>query len=393
MTVSLVAAINILVICFIVKLFPIGSGFKSKGDNKMLDFLNDIMEAMTKKHIIIGAILLAFIIACVVAIIMLCSSTRDISSTVKAERTIQAEVYTLEIESAAEVSAESIYQKLASNNGELKLLSMESDRDPHVVSLSADTVIDSSLEICFSDGNFKKNFTTAGEYEETLIVHNQVDQSMSSLTVKLMVTEAEENAKITAVKETTEAVSTSKATKASKASKTSRTSRITVSSAAVKSTVVAIANDYDSYDNYDHDNSYYDYEEDYYDYDSEYSESGYDQSDYYYNDYNDYNDYDYSTEESGNDYTYNEPASTEPNTDSTDESNFKTAEDFGWTGEEAEWFNYALSQGCNVWQASAYANACANYGEENIFIGLTPADSTCWGVWYYDESTETYRAA
>lgn len=352
----------------------------------MIDFLNDIMEAITKKHIIIGSIILAFIITCIVAIIMLCSSTKDISSTVKVERAVNSEVYTVEIESSPEVSAESIYQKLASDNSEIKLLSMDDDKEPHIVSLSSDTVIDSSLEICFADGNLKKDFTNVGEYDETLIIHNQVDQSMSSLNVKLMVIESDVE-----ITTTTEALTTKEAV-------TSRTSRITVSTTTKITAVSVSANDYDEdyyyelNNEYDYYDEYNDYEDEYYEYDEEYDYN--DNSGEYIQVDNEQTDTDNTYNNSSNyDSNNNESELPDSNTDDSNELKFETAEDFGWTGTDADLFNYAISQGCNVWQASAYVTACANYGTENIFIGLTPADSSCWGVWYYDDSTETYRAA
>lgn len=351
----------------------------------MWDFLNDIREVITKKFVIVFLIIISLIIAGIISIVMISNSKNTNPAQLEVvEETDPPEVYTLEIESSDKVSAESIYQKLVSTNSELKLLSMESDQSPQIVLLSSDAVIDSSVEVCYANGAYNKSFLTAGEYDETLIVHNQADQSISSLAVKLIVTEAKVTTDITT--ETT-----------ADSTVTSRTSKTTVSSIGTSTT--AVLNDY-TYDNDEDEEEYDEYYEDDYDY---YEED----DDYYYNEsYYAYSASNYSNqsanansdveltnkepEQVNSEIGITEPAAEEP---TDEETSYEKAEDFGWTGIQAEWFNYAMSQGCNVWQASAYANACSNYGSENIFIGLTPEDSTCWGVWYYDEETDMYRAA
>lgn len=347
----------------------------------MIDFLNDIKELFTKKVIIITLSILALITAGIVAAVMIHNSIPEKKSYSKDLR-VTAEIYTLEIEGGSDITAESIYQKLAKDNNELKLLSMESDKNPQVVKLSSNSNDASSLEICFADGNTKKSFTTAGKYEETLIVHNQIDQSISSLNINLIVKDSKISAATTAETTATKISSTA-------VSKTTASKVTTLTSKRIYK-IDEYVNNYDNYGDGDNDNDYnyddnYDYNTDY-DYDYSYD-------DYYNNEYNSGNDSETDNTNSENNSNTTPSDNQIPEEPSDELPKFETAEDFGWTGIQAEQFNYALSQGCNVWQASAYANACLVYGEENIFIGITPADGTCWGVWYYDEATGTYRSA
>ena len=64
----------------------------------------------------------------------------------------------------------------------------------------------------------------------------------------------------------------------------------------------------------------------------------------------------------------------------------------GFTGSEANLYDYAIGQGCSDNLACSYVSACRVWGQSNVIIGTPPCDGAWWGIWVYDASTGTYSS-
>ena len=58
-----------------------------------------------------------------------------------------------------------------------------------------------------------------------------------------------------------------------------------------------------------------------------------------------------------------------------------------YTGQKAEWWDYAKSQGLGDGNANDFVYLCERWGFENVLIGTPPVEGAWWGIWVWNGET------
>lgn len=337
----------------------------------MPDFsFSSIKEKITKKEVILATMALAVVAAGTAVGVAVHSSSNHNGDMEMHETAVRS--YSLEMESGSNISAFDIYEKLAENNTELRMLTADNDSGSSggvgVVVLAA-TVKDSGVDVEFSDGSSTKDFLNSGVFKETLVIHNKADNGVSeievSLTIRKAVVTTVATTKATTTTTTVTTTTTAKTTKA-----TTTTTKAKKAEEKSSDNGGSGSDDYSGYDDYD------------YDYDDQPAAEA------------PVADNTPAEEPADNSSSSGGGSSSDSSGGSDSEVDFNslsTYEQLRYRGYNMADIDYAMSQGCDVWQAVTYCNMKA--GGLEIFIGTPPVEGAYFGVWsvtYNDDGTVRY---
>lgn len=305
----------------------------------MFDFresMKNLKKKVTKKEVIIATMALATLVAGTTTIIVACGDKED-EVAVSGSSQVEAKEYTLTIDSAKGVSARALYEKLCATTP--------------VAAANFVGVQDGDLNIEYADESSTKDFSKAGDYKETLVIFNKADNSVTELTLSIKVKAAVTTAPVTTTApQTTTTVATTttkvKTTEKKKEEKKEETKTETKQESSSS-------------------------DEGYYEEDAEPA-------------------YEY-VETPKEETPAPEP---EPEPEPVYEEEEEDPDNpYGLTGYGLELYNYAIGQGCDKWQASTYAVAAYNYGQENVIIGIPPVEGGYWDIWVYNPADGSWTTA
>lgn len=341
----------------------------------MFDFkesIKTIKDKVTKKEIIIATMALATIAAgaTTAGIVTHNHHQADEKTSLTMEAEVAEKTYSVEIEPKKRVLASELYDKLSSTTLLVNDDSNESMSATFMLNASAEGT--GNIVVEFGDGKLSKDFSKSGKYDEVLVVKDNTDKSVTEYNIEVVVA----------------AETTTSTTKATTTTTTTTTTTSTSTSETTTSTTEKPKEDADNGNNDDGGSAETPVNDN--------TGSG-----------NSGNTAAAQPSNSGGSSGGNNtpapaptpaptpapapapapeptpapaPAPTEPPQPSHG----------GFTGQEANWYDYALGQGCSESQASAYACACSGYGQSNVIIGVPPCDGAWWGIWVYNASDDSW---
>lgn len=327
----------------------------------MSEFKKDIKtlkERVTKKEVIIATMALATIVVGTTIGVVAYNVNKG------GDADAPSKGYSVEVrtEGDGRVSAMSIYEQLTAEYGDLGEFSKDGDKRFTAFVLDASAAGIDDVEVSFSNGELYKEFEEDGEYDETLVVHNKMDDSVSEFGVTIVIDGLELKSTTATTKATTTTKTTSKTTTTTTDTTTSTTETgITTTTAKGETTSPneaeqAVQTQAPT---------------------QRQTQAPQTQAP--------------TQRQTQPKPAQTQPPQTQPKPVQTQPPQTEPAHG-GYTGAAAEWYDYAISQGCSPNQADTYV-ARKNAGVETI-IGYPPVETdqeVWWGIWWYNPSNDTWN--